>query len=119
MLVSACVHIDGAAYSLLSLRCLLFTRRDRLAVLPPQFGRPDDEPPSFRVAGAHQAGIGIPKSRPPNRAHPAAPGPGPPLRPRRAGTPGQEAPDAAPGQNPAALTPTPVPPPGCPGTPLA
>src|SRR3546814_3867241 len=62
ILLSACVHIDGAAYSLLSLRCLLFTRRDRLAVLPPQFGRPDDEPPFFRFAGAHQAGTGIPRS---------------------------------------------------------
>src|SRR3546814_17895516 len=104
MLVSACVHIDGAAYSLLSLRCLLFTRRDRLAVLPPQFGRPDDEPPFFRVAGAHQAGTGIPTARRSNRARRHAIGHEPTLRPGAGDDAGQERPEPEPGQNTPAAT---------------
>src|SRR3546814_5191654 len=105
ILLSACVHIDGAAYSLLSLRCLLFTRRDRLAVLPPQFGRPDDEPPFFRVAGAHQAGTGIPKARRANRARRDALGPAPTPRHGAGDDAGQERPEQAPGQHSAAYTP--------------
>src|SRR3546814_1709728 len=105
ILLSACVHIDGAAYSLLSLRCLLFTRPDRLAVLPPHFARPDDEPPFFRVAGAHQAGTGLPKARRANCARRDQVGPPPTLRHGGGDVVGQGSPEQAYGQNSTAYTP--------------